>query len=158
MDTAVRPAVGFSSETSLKLPEEGLSAKVGRDWVHKKIAEHPFPLSKSRLDDAVICTSELITNALRHAKTPCQVDVTWTGDSWEIAVEDGLVGRWVSAPESASVAALWESSRGLWLIALLADAWGVRASKRLGTKVVWVSFEESERGECVEQQCIPGQR
>jgi anti-sigma regulatory factor (Ser/Thr protein kinase) len=101
------------------------------------------------VDDAVLLTSELVTNAVLHAGTPVQVtcrllaDASIGGtsrylDGWvvEIAVLDRRPALLrTDLPRSAAEAAERVSGRGLLLPAELASAWGVTYAR--AAKAVW---------------------
>ena len=81
---------------------------------------------------AMLLTSELVTNAIRHAGTTFEVDVAPTGDGQvEVSVSDAssVVPHLVDAPPEA------QSGRGLFFVEQYATAWGIEATKR--GKRVW---------------------
>ncbi|MEW1546806.1 ATP-binding protein [Streptomyces tsukubensis] len=104
---------------------------VVRDWV-----------PAARLDDVLVCVSELTTNAVRHGVPP--------GRGYRIRIcrfPDGLLrievhdsGDGFTLPPVAAPAgdADEESGRGLLIVDALADKWGV--GERLPGKVVWCEF------------------
>lgn len=88
------------------------------------------------VDDAVLLTSELVTNAVVHAGTPVQVTCRLAGGAVEVVVSDGLPGRLVpEAPEREAVPSERTGGRGLLLPAALASAWGVAYGR--ASKAVW---------------------
>jgi len=88
------------------------------------------------VDDAVLLTSELVTNAVVHAGTPVQVTCKLTAGEVEVVVSDAHPNRLVPEPaESEHGAAERTSGRGLLLPAALASAWGVTYGQ--ATKAVW---------------------
>ncbi|HVE46048.1 MAG TPA: SpoIIE family protein phosphatase [Acidimicrobiales bacterium] len=85
-----------------------------------------------RVDTAVLLVSELVTNAVRHARGPCALVVCLGEESVELSVEDG-------DPRYPSVrrpGPLDDHGRGLLLIGALADDWGIRALAS-GGKATW---------------------
>lgn len=77
-------------------------------------------------DDAAVVVSELISNALRHARPlpsgEIRVAWTWQGDLVQLAVSDG--GAMTEPRRSrASLSSL--GGRGLGIVSTLADGWGV---------------------------------
>lgn len=87
-----------------------------------------------RLDDAVLVTSELVGNAIRHGSTPLAYDVLMDGDAVRIVVQDAepqLPGE--ASPSGATV----EGGRGLFIVAELARDWGW--SPCSGGKRVWAT-------------------
>ncbi|MEL5954566.1 ATP-binding protein [Streptomyces sp. CLV115] len=97
---------------------------------------------EARIDDVLLCVSELVTNALLHGVPPgrgfrlrirlepadgaLRIEVHDSGDG-EVRVADS----WAASDE--------EGGRGLLLVAALADKWGV--GERNPGKVVWCEFE-----------------
>ncbi|MEV3986436.1 SpoIIE family protein phosphatase [Nonomuraea sp. NPDC049758] len=94
-------------------------------------------------EDAVLLTSELVTNAVLHAGTgielTCRLDVAASPARLEIEVDDHRPGRTVPTPEAMSTDPARTSGRGLALAAMLADAWGVTYTRT--AKRVWVRME-----------------
>ncbi len=92
------------------------------------------------VDDAVLLTSELVTNAVLHAGTPVQVTCRLVGDQPDAAVEIAVLDRRPAqlhpdVPHTAAEAAERTSGRGLQLPSELASAWGVTYAR--AAKAVW---------------------
>ena len=88
------------------------------------------------VDDAVLLTSELVTNAVVHAGTPVHVTCRLADGAVEVVVSDGHPGRLVpEAPEHEAVPSERTGGRGLLLPAALASAWGVAYGR--ASKAVW---------------------
>ncbi|WP_405676191.1 ATP-binding protein [Streptomyces sp. NBC_01511] len=89
-----------------------------------------------RLDDVLLCVSELATNALVHGVPPgrgYRLRLWLLADGvFRIEVHDSGDGR-PSVREPYG-----ESGRGLMLVAALADKWGV--GERDPGKIVWCEF------------------
>jgi anti-sigma regulatory factor (Ser/Thr protein kinase) len=86
------------------------------------------------VDDAVLLTSELVTNAVVHAGTQVQVTCRLAGGAVEVVVRDGHPARLV--PEAAECEPTERTGgRGLLLPAALASAWGVAYGRT--SKAVW---------------------
>lgn len=86
------------------------------------------------VDDAVLLTSELVTNAVLHAGTPIEVTCRLVGDGLEIVVVDhhpALIQARPPPPDGAERT----SGRGLQLPDQLASSWGI--SYAATTKAVW---------------------
>lgn len=96
------------------------------------------PFSAEALEELELCASELIANAMEHAKARCTVTVRRAGERLRVEVEDPVptFERCVADPESTS-------GRGLLLVEALADAWGWHSVGE--GKVVW--FEIGGSGE-----------
>ncbi|MCP3821901.1 ATP-binding protein [Streptomyces sp. A3M-1-3] len=98
-----------------------------------------------RFDDAVLCLSELATNAIRHGVPQggyFLVKASLIDGRLRIEVHDqsGLLPR-VKCPEADDV-----SGRGLLLVDALADGWGVEPRVPCG-KTVWTEFKIEIRQE-----------
>ena len=86
------------------------------------------------VDDAVLLTSELVTNAVVHAGTAFDVTCRLTSGELEVAVRDRHPARTLpDIPKAASASA--ERGRGLLLPSALASSWGVTYAKT--AKAVW---------------------
>ncbi|MEV0386965.1 SpoIIE family protein phosphatase [Nonomuraea sp. NPDC050643] len=111
-------------------------------------------------EDAVLLTSELVTNAVVHAGTgvelTCRLDVDSTPAKLEIEVDDHHPSRTILAaepqPPEGSAEPLPVSGRGLALAGMLADAWGVTYTRT--AKRVWVRMELSDG--CDQQEVVVG--
>lgn len=83
------------------------------------------------IDQAVLLTSEAVTNAVVHAGTDIDVVVQADSAFARIEVHDGLPGDLSVTPAEA----LAPCGRGLRVIQALAEAWGVR--RVTDGKCVW---------------------
>jgi anti-sigma regulatory factor (Ser/Thr protein kinase) len=105
------------------------------------------------VDDAVLLTSELVTNAVVHAGTPVVLTCKLADGSVEVAVSDGHPGRFVPEPAATQHSrAERTSGRGLLLPAALASAWGVTYGR--SSKAVW--FRLAAPGTAVGGGAVPG--
>ncbi|WP_416486204.1 SpoIIE family protein phosphatase [Streptomyces sp. CL12] len=97
------------------------------------------------VDDAVVLTSELVTNAVVHAGTHAEVLCLRTDDGVRIEVSDQYPEREVPLQNSASPMASpdREGGRGLQLCAALATRWGVDYTPT--HKHVWFQLNLPER-------------
>lgn len=86
------------------------------------------------LDDALLVSSELVTNAIRGADLVA-VQLRLAERSLYVEVWDGAPG----VPEVAHADAEDEEGRGLRLVEALATRWGV-CRPRAGGKVVWAEM------------------
>lgn len=75
----------------------------------------------SLVDDAVLLTSELVTNAVLHGGPPLVVAVECDGQRLQVQVRDGALEQ----PTPRDSARSDESGRGLALVAALSEDWGV---------------------------------
>jgi anti-sigma regulatory factor (Ser/Thr protein kinase) len=102
------------------------------------------------VDDAVLLTSELVTNAVLHAGTPVQVTCRLLGDLSDGAVEIAVLDRRPAQlrpgrPHTAAEAAERTNGRGLQLPSELATAWGVTYAR--AAKAVWFRLNLAGRGQ-----------
>ena len=86
------------------------------------------------IDDAVLIASELVTNAVLHARTGIQLRVLSEGSSVRLEVYDENS----RLPTLAAVDPAATSGRGLAVVSSLAGSWGVEL-ERYG-KVVWAEL------------------
>ena len=88
------------------------------------------------VDDAVLLTSELVTNAVVHAGTQVQVTCKLAAGAVEVVVRDSHPARMVPGPApDDTIPAERTGGRGLLLPSALAAAWGV--SYGTDAKAVW---------------------
>ena len=87
------------------------------------------------LDDAHVVVTELVTNALLHAGTSCELRAGLTDRALRLQVTD--YGPGMPDPRAADDGA--EHGRGLLLVSALCVAWGVEALPD-GGKVVWAEL------------------
>ncbi|WAL96090.1 ATP-binding protein [Streptomyces sp. Je 1-369] len=98
---------------------------------------------EDRLDDVKVCVSELATNAIRHSSVGrgFLVRVASRDERLRVEVRDGG-GDDGQAPYVKESAADVDSGRGLYLVATLADDWGVNRHEGPG-RTVWAEFKAS---------------
>jgi anti-sigma regulatory factor (Ser/Thr protein kinase) len=98
------------------------------------------------IDDAVLLTSELVTNAIVHARTPVQVMCRLSGESVEIAIVDHRpVPLLPEQRPDAAVQAERTYGRGLQLPAKLASSWGITYARTC--KAVWFRMRLADAAE-----------
>jgi anti-sigma regulatory factor (Ser/Thr protein kinase) len=129
------------------LPRHRRSAGIARRLLREYLAG--LPGGARYTDDGELLLGELVANAVAHAAAPrgrlVLARFALGGDGLEIEVHDAspdggaLAGTAPADPDAED-----ESGRGLWLVARLASAWGVRPRPGGVGKVVW----------CV---CAPGE-
>jgi serine phosphatase RsbU (regulator of sigma subunit)/anti-sigma regulatory factor (Ser/Thr protein kinase) len=119
---------------------EGQSVPQARRFVRQTLSDWG---AEDLTDEAVLATSELVTNAVVHAGTPVQVGLEVDAQGLRLEVQDLHPHRslplGVERPADDS-----EHGRGLLITAALAGAWGVDYSA--GAKRVWLRMER-EGGE-----------
>jgi serine phosphatase RsbU (regulator of sigma subunit)/anti-sigma regulatory factor (Ser/Thr protein kinase) len=127
---AVEHAVTPSRSTSMLVPAEPTGPSRVRQWMAARLREWAVP--EPVIGAAILCTSELTTNALLHAGTPAHVHVDLSAERLLVSVADtgtrGSVTR-------ARTDTLSSRGRGLGLIEELSDTWGTDPTVRGAT--VW---------------------
>ena len=113
----------------LSLPPDLHSVRAARQFVLGRCA--PLQLSPERRDDALLLTSELVTNAVIHGRSEVCVEVREEGGVVRIAVLDENSRRPVAVVEDPDAL----DGRGLALVEAVADRWGVE--QRPMGKAVW---------------------
>jgi serine phosphatase RsbU (regulator of sigma subunit)/anti-sigma regulatory factor (Ser/Thr protein kinase) len=110
------------------------------------------PEADRLVDDAVLLTSELVTNAVVHAGTRLDVTCRIASGELEIAVRDRHPARTLpDIPSTASMSA--ERGRGLLLPTALASSWGVTYART--AKAVWFRMSLAHREDADDQAAPP---
>lgn len=111
------------------------TASAAREWVSAYLAEHGL----SHLQDSVrVVVSELVTNALVHARTPFTLTLSQSTRTLLVRVEDGSP----EAPVLRTPAPMEDTGHGLRLVEALSRDWG-HVPGAAGSKVVWASFSKT---------------
>lgn len=114
-----------TSTTTVLLPHVSSSVASARRRLCDDLRSHG--MGGTFVDDAALVLSEILSNALRHARPlasgKIQVDWRLHGDAVEITVTDGG-GPTHPTPTLPSVSSL--GGRGLGIVMALAADWGVR--------------------------------
>lgn len=116
-------------------PRTRQAVPAARDFARRTLGEWGVV---RRTDDALLCVSELATNALLHGVPPgrgFQVVVLLLDGVLRLEVHDSGGGDPRIPVDGAGPG---ESGRGLLLVEAVADKWGV-AERRPG-KIVWCEF------------------
>ena len=124
------------SAPSRSFPAEAASVPTARRFVRGTLAELGLTAA---WDAAELLVSEVVTNAVLHARTEFSVEVERDGDLVRISVHD----RSPAVPRPRSYGPESTTGRGMRLVATFAGAWGV--DRRDGGKVVW--FEVRAAGD-----------
>jgi DNA-binding NarL/FixJ family response regulator len=126
-----------SATSHLTLPASPASVALAREHVRRQTAEWSVP----RLtDDAVVIARELAANALEHGRTGFDLRLELReGQVLRIEVTDH--GRGNPEPQIPSMDS--ERGRGLFIVSVLAGAWGIQPSPEDG-KVVWAELGDPE--------------
>ena len=118
---------------ALDLPPTTDSVPAARRFVRRELGAADVDI-----DTAALLVSEVVTNAVLHARTAVRLSIRASRSEAHIEVRDG-------SPVEPRVHAFSPTSatgRGLRLLELLAKRWGVRADPRTGGKIVWFDVGE----------------
>jgi anti-sigma regulatory factor (Ser/Thr protein kinase) len=135
LETLGRPP---ATEATFDLPHELTSVATARRLVAQQVTDWH---AEQLLDDAVLVVSELATNAITHADSPCRVRLSLTPGTFRIDVIDA--GSGTPEPQLLDLAA--EHGRGLGMVAAVAAAWGIEALPGEG-KLVWAELKRPVAG------------
>ena len=115
---------------SMTLPPDPSSARSARELL--RLLNRSWHVAA--LDDADLLLTEIVTNAVIHARTPMTLQVVWERDLLRIEVSDGSPAM----PRARRATRRCEHGRGLLLLDRLADSWGVTQHDNAHTgKTVW---------------------
>jgi anti-sigma regulatory factor (Ser/Thr protein kinase) len=89
------------------------------------------------VNDALIVTSELATNAVVHGESPFRVSMSCDPDTLKLAIHDA--GRDSPRPRDAGPEAA--NGRGLALVDMASKRWGTQ--RVVDGKIVWAQFDRS---------------
>jgi anti-sigma regulatory factor (Ser/Thr protein kinase) len=92
------------------------------------------PLDEDTEGALKLLTSEVVTNAILHARTSLRLGVAQVRDRIVVCVEDRNVGR----PEQQPYSGERTAGRGIVILEALADHWGIAAEQR--GKAVWFTM------------------
>lgn len=112
----------------LDLPPSTDSVPAARRFVRARLLDVNVDV-----DVATLLVSEVVTNAILHARTGVTLTVDQHGATAHIAVHDGSPLH----PRPHEFSATSATGRGLRLLDQLAARWGVESDRERGGKVVW---------------------
>jgi signal transduction histidine kinase len=128
------PATGSAGDSvTLTLPPAGNSPSRARTFVGAQLRDWDLLGCEDAL---LLLVSELVTNALLHARTEMVVSLSRAEGRVRLEVQDGSV----QAPTTRRFSINAGTGRGLHLVASLAQDWGVRLEN--GGKSVWVEVAD----------------
>lgn len=121
---------------ALALASEPETPAAAREFVVGRLRHHDLlPL----VEDVRLVTSELVTNAVTHARPPLTVTVERDAALVTVTVQDGSSLSPRMSPDDLSA----PCGRGLMLVAALSRDWGVLNGSD-GSKSVWASFPSDD--------------
>jgi anti-sigma regulatory factor (Ser/Thr protein kinase) len=112
----------------LDLPPTTASVPVARRFVRARLED-----GAADVDTATLLVSEVVTNAVLHARSAVTLTVDVADDVVRITVRDGSPVQ----PRVHPLAPTSATGRGMFLVDRLAKRWGVDADPVAGGKVVW---------------------
>ncbi|WP_369213787.1 ATP-binding protein, partial [Streptomyces flavofungini] len=141
VDTRTRSAV-ITARAAATFDPVGRSVATARSFVRDTLQGWGFT---DIVDDAVVLTSELVTNAVVHAGTAADVLCLRTEDAARIEVSDRYPEREIPLQQSSVNMGSpdREGGRGLQLCAALATRWGVEYTPT--HKQVWFQLDLPHR-------------
>ena len=114
----------------LALDAEPRASAVARAFIREAVADDDEDL----LAEVALLTSELVTNAVIHARTPVEIGVVHDGERVLVAVGDRNLARPEQQPYNIGRA----SGRGLMIVRKLSESWGVTTYEK--GKSVWFTI------------------
>ncbi|WP_428966652.1 ATP-binding SpoIIE family protein phosphatase [Micromonospora fluostatini] len=127
---AVEHALRPSRSVSMEVPAEPTAPSRVRHWMTGQLTDWQVP--EGVIGAAVLCTSELTTNALLHAGTAARVEIDLSTERLLVSVSDSGTRGTVTRAQTDTLSS---RGRGLGLIEQLSDAWGTDPTVRGST--VW---------------------
>jgi anti-sigma regulatory factor (Ser/Thr protein kinase) len=123
-----------SGQAALTFPGTPAAAAQSREFVREMLAVWD---ADDLTNVAELLTTELVTNAIRHAMTDAHVQLTWSAPTLRIAVRDGAHAApvIVETPDA-------NGGFGLRLILELAHSFGVE--QQPDGKVVWCQLTDGD--------------
>ncbi|HVB26790.1 MAG TPA: ATP-binding protein [Mycobacteriales bacterium] len=128
---------------ALTLPPTAIAAREGRTFATDQLAEWELLVAA---DTVRLLTSELVTNAARHARTDIELTLAVAEGSIEVGVADHEPRpprprhrRGTPLPPIETPNWVSEAGRGLLIVDVLADEWGVE--ERRNGKQVWFRLD-----------------
>lgn len=129
-----------TGEFSIRLARNYASVQTARRFVRHAL--HMWN-ADDEIDDAVIVVSELVTNAIAHGHTGCELRISHDGGNHNRG--DGAIlrievnDRGAQIPDVQTLTETREHGRGLHIVAALTKAWGVDTEPD-GSKTVWAEL------------------
>jgi anti-sigma regulatory factor (Ser/Thr protein kinase) len=131
---------GAEPTTGLRVRHEPASVALVRSRLAADLRAHQ--LADDSIEDAVLVTSELVTNAIRHTPDTGPIEVNWRVDESEITLR--VIDSSAAHPERRKTPPVSPGGRGLAIVEALADSWGV--DSRPSGKQVWARLSIQPHG------------
>ena len=119
----------------ITLPPDTESPGRARSFVRQALADEPGDIT----DMVLLLVSEVVTNAVLHARSQIRLGIGWNGDAVRVEVAD-------HSPLPATprrFAELATTGRGMQMVDQVADSWGLRPVD--DGKVIWFELTMSRR-------------
>ncbi len=134
---------------------EPAAVAAARRFVRETLNSWQLPCRDELVCDAVLLTSELVTNAVVHAGTAVQVTCRLRAADVEVSVLDRHPARLIPDPPDGSAGSDRPSGRGLLLPGALSSSWGITYAPT--AKVVWFRLALRARPDGA-QPGVPGHK
>jgi signal transduction histidine kinase/DNA-binding response OmpR family regulator len=125
-------AVGMST-TELRIEDDDSAVSLARSFARRTLAA--WSVAQDLADDVILCTSELVTNAIRYGRPPLSLRLRRAGSQVVLEVHDAAT----FLPRRLRPTLDDEHGRGLQLVSALAARYGARPT--MDGKSVWAVFE-----------------
>lgn len=122
------------SPSDVTLPPDTQSPWRARCFVAETLSDDTATVA----DIVSLLVSEIVTNAVLHARTEVRVSIERAEDTIRVEIADECV----SGPQVRHVTRQASTGRGLQLVDQLSDRWGTEP--RQGGKVVWFELSASQ--------------
>ena len=116
------------STATLTLPPVRTSPGDARRWTANVLEESVL----DQFDEALLCISELVTNAVLHAATACELTLRWAPGRLRIEVRDFAPAK---LPVQRDFDRTATTGRGLQMLERMAARWGLETDDE--SKTVW---------------------
>lgn len=127
---------GTNPEAWVYLPSDLTSVGAAR----RQVNALQSTLAPQQLDDAVLATSEVVTNAILHGEGPVRVRA-WAGPHG-VRVEVGDAGAGALRP-GTNLGHDHDAGRGLFIVGAVTTRWGALQAVPGPGKTVWFEIDEA---------------